>query len=814
MAATGGAIRAGRAYVEFFADDSKFVRSLRSMDREFRAFGSRLTKIGASIAGVFFAVSAAITPVVASFAKLGDQIAKTTQRTNASTESLTALQYAAEQSGASLDDVTSAMGNVDSKLADIALGNYEAAITFAKLGLNIQKIARLKPEDRFVAIADRLSQIRQPAIRAAAATEIFGGAAHALLPMIAGGAKGIAAMTQRARELGIIMDSQTASAGEKLTRAMHDVTSSVRGLMMQIASALTPSMIDTRKKIVGLITGLTKWVSQNKQVIVMVTKLTVGALALGGAIAAVGAAFIAIGSTLGAIATASAGFAAALSGVLVVVSALLSPVGLLVAGIASVAVAFLRFTKVGRSIADAVLSPLRKLVSEIGSAGSSIAESLFAGDFESAANIAMSLIRLEWAKTAEFFGNIWRGVTEKIMAVWDTAVYYVKVVTITAFTAIQSAWVTTSTAIKNAWDETVTYLRNAWQSSGIQDGFDLLASLWVETTSYISEVWVSTTATLASTWNDFTTAVSLIWNEVVSRLSEAWFNFVDNLTQVMAPVIAAAQSIWDGMLQVWQSMCDEMKIAWAVLFSAVVPVLTQFMNTFAAITGFIEDHWSGTIAFLSDVWKSFTDGMLTDFRGAQSYVAKAITILMSKIRGVDPTQALNEIDAQLARDRANDAKQNAARTAEKDQRVQARNQQAAATQQALKAAQSSGLATAATTLKSNVEGRATANSAASTGASDAVAEARFQLERNMKTAALKRKNAIDDARKGKVATAGKGPSQSFDFSGVGKSVTAGTFSAAAAARLGGSDPGLEQQRQQTRYLSQIATEIRNSNRLG
>ena len=44
--ATSQGIRAGRAYVELFADDGKLVRGLRSAETKLKAFGASVRAIG------------------------------------------------------------------------------------------------------------------------------------------------------------------------------------------------------------------------------------------------------------------------------------------------------------------------------------------------------------------------------------------------------------------------------------------------------------------------------------------------------------------------------------------------------------------------------------------------------------------------------------------------------------------------------------------------------------------------------------------------------------------------------------------------
>jgi len=44
--ARSNSVRAGRAFVELFADDSKLVRGLRAAEKRLKAFGDRISQVG------------------------------------------------------------------------------------------------------------------------------------------------------------------------------------------------------------------------------------------------------------------------------------------------------------------------------------------------------------------------------------------------------------------------------------------------------------------------------------------------------------------------------------------------------------------------------------------------------------------------------------------------------------------------------------------------------------------------------------------------------------------------------------------------
>ena len=57
MASAQG-IRAGRAFVELFADDSKLVRGLRRAEKRLKAFGDRIRNFGLKMASLGSAILA------------------------------------------------------------------------------------------------------------------------------------------------------------------------------------------------------------------------------------------------------------------------------------------------------------------------------------------------------------------------------------------------------------------------------------------------------------------------------------------------------------------------------------------------------------------------------------------------------------------------------------------------------------------------------------------------------------------------------------------------------------------------------------
>ena len=93
-------IRAGKAYVELFSDNTKLVRGLRSAERKLKAFGGSVRQIGAKLAGLGGLLAAPLATSVKIFAGFADKMAEVRAMTGASNEQFAKLEATAKKLGA------------------------------------------------------------------------------------------------------------------------------------------------------------------------------------------------------------------------------------------------------------------------------------------------------------------------------------------------------------------------------------------------------------------------------------------------------------------------------------------------------------------------------------------------------------------------------------------------------------------------------------------------------------------------------------------------------------------------------------------
>lgn len=177
----------GRAVLELSTDDKKLDAGLADVPKKVQKVGESVKGLAGPLSQVngllsSFGIGLSIGAVV-SFGKAlldaGDQIVKVSDRTGLAYDEVQRLQFIAEQSGNSIDDLTGAISKLQIRLAD---GKAKAGIE--ALGLNFEKIRQMRPADAMAAIASEIGKIENPTLRAQRAVQVFGKSGAEILPTL------------------------------------------------------------------------------------------------------------------------------------------------------------------------------------------------------------------------------------------------------------------------------------------------------------------------------------------------------------------------------------------------------------------------------------------------------------------------------------------------------------------------------------------------------------------------------------------------------------------------------------------------------
>jgi len=456
-------IKAGRAYVELGVND-RLTKGLRAAQARLQAFGGAVRNIGLGMVG---AATAAVAPLAASvklFSDVGDSVAKAATRTGMSTEAMSELGFAAEQSGADMATLEKGVRIMQRTMVEAANGTTVAQDAFDALGISVQSLEGLSPDEQFAAIADRIKAIDDPARRTAAAMDIFGRAGAQLIPMLAEGASGIEALRQEARDFGISIAGKDAKAAEILNDTFNRLSKSIRGIWLNIGAALAPAVTDLTQRMARIAAATSKWIAANRPLIVTIAKVVAIVGAVGVALVGVGLSISLAGAALGGLATV---FGLAVKAVLlakVALLALISPIGLVAAALGGGIAALLYFTGAGGAALDWLrdrFSELRERVTEVLGA---IGDAMAAGDLALAAKIAWLAIKAEWIRGTGWLRDIWTELKSWFLQSWSEVVGGVQLFAAEAWSAFETAAAEAFAFVSRAWIGMTTLFRGVWES--------------------------------------------------------------------------------------------------------------------------------------------------------------------------------------------------------------------------------------------------------------------------------------------------------------------------------------------------------------
>lgn len=229
-----------------------FNRGLASIDKSFsgvarsiKGFGAGLFSIkgaigalvGIGAGGGLIAMAKQAADSIGGLGELADQLGITT-------DTLQAFSYAATQVGLSQEELETGIGKLTKTIGDAANGNKAAIDSFNRFGIKILDAqGNVRSTDAVIRdISDAMAKMKDPADRAAIATQLMGRAGQKLIPFLQDGASGIDAFVQQAREMGVVLDRETIAkadeASDKIAALSKILTINFQAALVELAPIL------------------------------------------------------------------------------------------------------------------------------------------------------------------------------------------------------------------------------------------------------------------------------------------------------------------------------------------------------------------------------------------------------------------------------------------------------------------------------------------------------------------------------------------------------------------------------------------------
>jgi hypothetical protein len=187
--------------------------------------------IAATVGGAFRGMYSAM--------EAGDNLSDMSAQTGIAVDKLMVLQMAFHQAGMAAEDVQPAISKLQKVISEAGHGNAEAAGKFAKLGMSVDDIKNLSPDEQFAKIGDAIGKIQNPADKAAASMDFFGKKGAKLLSVFSSG--GFADAAENLGRQAILMKENAGVFG-RITDVLGTAGSKIQGLFVGVAAQIMPQL--------------------------------------------------------------------------------------------------------------------------------------------------------------------------------------------------------------------------------------------------------------------------------------------------------------------------------------------------------------------------------------------------------------------------------------------------------------------------------------------------------------------------------------------------------------------------------------------
>jgi hypothetical protein len=159
-----------------------------------------------------------------------------------STKQLGGYELAATLAGESIQTVQKALEKMEKNLGETALGLSTAKLGVDALGINLEKINKLSPDERFKKIADGIAALTTQQEKNVVATQLFGKAGAKMIQVFEMGSKKLTEMQESAAALGISLNEFASAQIEVFNDRLAVLILHAKGIFRTFVVALIPAM--------------------------------------------------------------------------------------------------------------------------------------------------------------------------------------------------------------------------------------------------------------------------------------------------------------------------------------------------------------------------------------------------------------------------------------------------------------------------------------------------------------------------------------------------------------------------------------------
>ena len=229
----------------------KITGDTTSLDSALTKTRTGLNQVGKYAAVASAAMVAAGAVMVTAQLKVLDALGKTADALGIQQEKLQALQHVAELTGTSSEAFNKALERMEKNLGNAARIGGTASDALEDIGINVNEILKLSPDEQIEQLAVALSSVESQSIKASIANDLFGRSGVKMLKMMEALKDDGLKPTEEALEaMGITLSRVDTSKVEQANDAMFKVSETVTGLVNKMTVKLAPILEEVSNQLI------------------------------------------------------------------------------------------------------------------------------------------------------------------------------------------------------------------------------------------------------------------------------------------------------------------------------------------------------------------------------------------------------------------------------------------------------------------------------------------------------------------------------------------------------------------------------------
>lgn len=220
--------------VDVAANTASIDRSTRQIQTQLDGIGSAASKMGKMLAGAF-----TVTAVVAAGQQVleyAGHVSDLSARLGVSTDAIQEWEAAFGPAGISIDTVAKSAAELSNRIVG---GDKSAVAALQKMGLSVQELRQLSPEDQFNKVADAVGSLQDQGEKIYASKTLFGKGGVELLSALDGK---LQENIQSFNDLGLIIDEQTIKAADDFGDQIGMMGKQLLGIVATVVGPLLPAL--------------------------------------------------------------------------------------------------------------------------------------------------------------------------------------------------------------------------------------------------------------------------------------------------------------------------------------------------------------------------------------------------------------------------------------------------------------------------------------------------------------------------------------------------------------------------------------------